>query len=152
VPAARPVIDYRRPTTSDDPASAALRYVREALLFLGLLGFAVGCFGGFVGNVVPIPDDQRSLGALVVLSCGIGYVVLRAINATPRMADRLAMSLSAGGAIGGAAFACAFRFPHRPLQNPGMLAVGLAVLIVALMVFVVTRSDVRRREGQSFEK
>jgi hypothetical protein len=106
----RAVIDYRPAGSGGDSARAALRHVQQALVFFGLLGFAVGCFGGFTGNVVTIPDGQRVLGAVMLLGCSIGYVAGRAINSTTCTVSRIALSLSAAGAVFGAALACAFRF------------------------------------------
>jgi hypothetical protein len=121
-------------------------------VFFGLLGFAVGCFGGFFGNAVTIPDGQRTLGAVMLFGCTLGYVVLRAINVTTCTVSRIALSLSSAAAVFGAAVAFAFRFPHRPLDNPTMLVGGLVVMIVGVALFAATRSAMRRSVAQSFEK
>src|SRR5688572_24107891 len=143
------VIDYRPAGSAGDPSGEALRHAQQALVFFGLLGFAVGCFGGFIGNLVTIPDGQRTLGAVMLLGCTLGYVVLRAINATPCTVSRVALSLTSAAAVFGAAVACAFRFPHRPLDNPTMLVGGLAVMIVGVALFATARSSMRRSATQS---
>ena len=142
--AAAAVIDYRPAGSAGDPPGAGLRHAQQALVFFGLLGFAVGCFGGFVGNLVTIPDGQRTLGALMLLGCTLGYVVLRAINARTRTVCRIGLSLSSAAAVCGAAMAFAFRFPDRPLANPTMLMGGLVITIVGVALFATTRSAMRR--------
>jgi drug/metabolite transporter (DMT)-like permease len=146
------VLEYRPAGSADDSSRETLRHVQQAFVFFGLLGFAVGCFGGCIGNSVAIPDSQRTLGALMLLGCAMGYVAVRAINSTTRTAPRVVLSLSSAGVAFGAALACAFRFPHRPLQNPDMLLAGLAVLVVGLVLFASTRAVMKRPADQSFEK
>ena len=150
---ARAVIDYRPAGSAADSSRETLPHVQQALVFFGLLGFGVGCFGGFVGNIVSIPDGQRLLGAVMLLGCAIGYVVLRAINSATRTLFRIALSLASAGAVFGTALAFSFRFPHRALDNPAMLASGLAVMVVGVALFAATRAAMKRpAANQSFEK
>ncbi|MEO6437005.1 MAG: hypothetical protein ABIP55_14780 [Tepidisphaeraceae bacterium] len=151
-PALRPVIDYRQPTVSTGSARIRFRYVREAFVFFGLMGCAVGLLGRFTGNVATYPDGQRVLGAFMLLICAMGYVVFRVLDAPRRTSDCITMYLSAAAAVFGAAVACAFRFPRRPLQDLETLVVGVSALFAGLGVFAATRSAIRRRERQSFEK
>jgi hypothetical protein len=146
------VIDYRPARSASDASAETLRHVQQAFAFFAMLGFGVGCFGGFTGNIVTIPDGQRVLGAVMLLGCALGYVVVRAINSTTCTVSRIALSLSAAGAVFGAAVACAFRFPHRPLDAPVLLVSGLAVLIVSVVLFASTRAMMKRPAIQSFEK
>ena len=121
-------------------------------MFFGLLGFGIGCFGEFYGNTVTIPDGQRCLGAITLLGCAMGYVVLRGINATTNTVCRIALSLTSAGAVFGAAVACACRFPHRWWENPVMFATGLATVVIGVALFATTRSMMKRPTAQSFEK
>jgi drug/metabolite transporter (DMT)-like permease len=148
----RAVIDYRPAGSGGDSSGEAIRHLQHALVFFGLLGFGVGCFGGFYGNIVTIPDGQRVLGAVMLLGCAMGYVVLRAMNSTANTVSRIALSLTSASAVFGAAVACAFRFPHRPLDNPVMLATGLAIVGIGVALFAATRSMMKRPAAQSFEK
>lgn len=148
----RAVIGYRAARSGGDPSSPSLHHVQRALVFLGLLGFAIGWFGGFYGNVVSVPDVQRVGGAAVLLGCAIGYVVLRAIASSTCTVCRIALSLSSAGAVFGASLACAFRFPHRPLADAEMLVIGLVIVAVDVTLFAATRSAMKRPILQSFEK
>jgi hypothetical protein len=149
------VLDYRPAGSAGSAGEASretMRHVQQAFVFFGLLGFGVGLFGGFSGSAVTIPDGQRVLGSLMLLSCAMGYVVVRSINSTASTFPRIALSLSSAGAIFGAAVACTCRFPDRPLDNPGMLASGVAVVVVGVASFAAARVVMRRSAAQSFEK
>jgi len=76
---------------------------------------------------------------------------MRAMS-TPDPSPPPVLSATPARAMPRAVIDYAFQFPHRPLDNPVMLATGLAILGVAVALFATTSSMMKQPATQSFEK